>query len=280
MEILFPRTVAEMQALLAAQPTGRIIAGGTDLWVRHRRLPAPPVLFSVERLEELRQVEMRTDGLFIGAGVTYQQLLDLPTLEDGFPALRQAIAVVGSPPIRHSGTLVGNVCTASPAGDTLPPLYALEAFVEVAGPEGRRSLPIAEFIEGPGRTALVAGEFVTGVHVPRPENQTGSAYFKVGRRKALAISIVSLAAKWELLEDKTIKYMKLAWGSVGPTVVQLPQVESFLQGKPLTDEVMRHAGALVKEGVTPIDDIRASAAYRRQLAGNLLLHLSESKLVQ
>ena len=76
MEILFPRTVAEMQALLAAQPTGRIIAGGTDFWVRHRRLPAPPVLFSVERLEELRQVEMRTDGLFIGAGVTYQQLLD------------------------------------------------------------------------------------------------------------------------------------------------------------------------------------------------------------
>ena len=96
----------------------------------------------------------------------------------------------------------------------------------------------------------------------------------------MAISIASLAAKWELLEDKTIKYMKLAWGSVGPTVVQLPQVESFLQGKPLTDEVMRHAGALVKEGVTPIDDIRASAAYRRQLAGNLLLHLSESKLVQ
>nr|WP_320146157.1 xanthine dehydrogenase family protein subunit M [uncultured Anaeromusa sp.] len=280
MEILFPRTVAEMQALLATQPNGRVIAGGTDYWVQHRRLSMPSVLFSVERLEELRQVEMRADGLFIGAGVTYQELLDFPTLEECFPVLRQAVAVVGSPPIRHSGTLVGNVCTASPAGDTLPPLYVLGASVEVAGRQGRHSLAIADFITGHGRTALNSGEFVTGVHVPRPENQTSSSYFKVGRRKALAISIASLAAKWELQADKTIKHMKLAWGSVGPTVVQLPQVERFLQGKRLSDAVLRHAGALVQEGVTPIDDIRASAAYRRQLASNLLLYLSDCKFLQ
>lgn len=274
MEILFPRTVAEMQELLAVQPTGRVIAGGTDFWVRQRRLPAPPVLFSAERLEELQQVEVRKHGLFIGAGVTYQQLLDLPKLEECFPALRQAIAVVGSPPIRHSATLVGNVCTASPAGDTLPPLYVLEASVEVAGEKGRRSLPIEEFIEGPGRIGLAAGEFVTGVQIPWAEEQVSSAYFKVGRRKALAISIASLAAQWKLQADKTIACMKLAWGSVGPTVVRLPQVEAFLQGKSLNDEVLRRAGELVKDGVTPIDDIRASAAYRRQLAGNLLLRLS------
>jgi xanthine dehydrogenase FAD-binding subunit len=275
MEILFPRHVAEMQELLAGQPTGRVIAGGTDFWVRQRRMPAPPVLFSVERLDELQQVELRKTGLFIGAGVTYQQLLELPKLAECFPALRQAIAVVGSPPIRHSATLVGNVCTASPAGDTLPPLYVLEADVEVAGAKGRRTLPIEEFIEGPGRIALKAGEFVTGVQIPWPEEQTSSAYFKVGRRKALAISIASLAAQWKLQADKTIACMKLAWGSVGPTVVRLPQVETFLQGKPLNDEVLRLAGALVKEGVTPLDDIRASAAYRRQLAGNLLLRLGD-----
>ena len=274
MDIFFPGTVAEMLALLAAHPAGRVIAGGTDYWVQQRRLPAPAALLSVERLEELQQVARRENGIFIGAGVTYQQLLELPILEEAFSVLRQAISAVGSPPIRHSGTLVGNVCTASPAGDTLPPLYVLGASVEVAGEKGRRSLPIAEFIEGPGRIGLAAGEFVTGVQIPWAEEQVSSAYFKVGRRKALAISIASLAAQWKLQADKTIACMKLAWGSVGPTVVRLPQVEAFLQGKPLNDEVLRRAGELVKDGVTPLDDIRASAAYRRQLAGNLLLRLS------
>ena len=274
MDIFFPGTVAEMLALLAAHPAGLVIAGGTDYWVQQRRLPAPAALLSVERLEELQQVARRENGIFIGAGVTYQQLLELPILEEAFSVLRQAISAVGSPPIRHSATLVGNVCTASPAGDTLPPLYVLEASVEVAGEKGRRSLPIEEFIEGPGRIGLAAGEFVTGVQIPWAEEQISSAYFKVGRRKALAISIASLAAQWKLQADKTIACMKLAWGSVGPTVVRLPQVEAFLQGKPLNDEVLRRAGELVKDGVTPLDDIRASAAYRRQLAGNLLLRLS------
>lgn len=274
MDIFFPGTVAEMLALLAAHPAGRVIAGGTDYWVQQRRLPAPAALLSVERLEELQQVARRENGIFIGAGVTYQQLLELPILEEAFSVLRQAISAVGSPPIRHSGTLVGNVCTASPAGDTLPPLYVLGASVEIAGQQGLRSLPIADFITGPGRTSLSPGEFVTGVQVPCNGGKDGSAYFKVGRRKALAISIASLAANWELQEDNTIKYIKLAWGSVGPTVVQLPSVETFLEGKQLKDDVLRQAGELVKKGVTPIDDIRASAAYRRQLAGNLLLRLS------
>ena len=278
MEVLFPRTLEELSELFVAYPDGRILAGGTDLLVQIRKHGnKPSALFSVEHLTQLQQVKENETDIFIGAGVTHQQLLELPTIKEGFPVLYDAVAVIGSPPVRHSGTLGGNLCTASPAGDTLPPLYVLGAKIAISGKAGMRCVPIAAFIQAPGRTILEQGEFVTGIHIPRLPLKAFSAYYKVGKRKAMAIAIVSLAVMLELNPDETVKNIKLAWGSVGPTVMILPEVENFLKGKVLSDEILSQAGILASLGVAPIDDIRASAEYRQCLSANLLFRLCSAK---
>ena len=276
MEVLFPRTLAEMQALMAETPEGMIMAGGTDLLVRLRKTGhMPPALFCIEQLEELRQIEAGPAGLRIGAAVTLQSVLESETVREILPVLLQAVESMASPPVRHAATLGGNVCTASPAGDTLPPLHVLGAEVELLGSAGLRRLTIGEFITGPGKTAALPDEILTGVIIPWPGPDTFSVYHKVGKRKAMAIAVASLAAAVQLTDGDRAGSVRLAWGSVGPVVVRVPQVEAFLTGRSLTHENLREAGRLAADGVKPISDVRAGASYRRQLAGNLLLRLND-----
>lgn len=200
-------------------------------------------------------------------------MLESPVVEKEVPALWQAIAVLGSPPVRHSATLGGNICTASPAGDTLPPLYVFDARVEIQSDKQRRRVPIRDFILGPGRIALCPGEIVTGVVIPLPPPGTLSTYEKVGKRKAMAIAVASLACLLVRDERGFVTWVKLAWGSVGPIVTTLPAVEKLLYGQRLSPELLRRAGTMVAASVAPLDDVRASGAYRRQVAGNLLLRI-------
>ena len=274
MEVLFPSTSAELQDLMTTFPQGRIMAGGTDLLVqlRHAR-QQPPAVFCLERLTELQRLECHEDSFFIGAAVTQQRLLDQTILQTEYAGLFQALTELASPPIRHVATLVGNICSASPVADSLPPLYVLGAAVEVLGAGGRRLVPVDQFITGPGKHLLEKGEVVTGVSLPRRPRGTSFFYHKVGKRRAMAIAVASLAAAWQQEQDGTVTQIRLAWGSVGPTVVTAPEVESYLVGKVLTLEVLTEAGLLAMEAVKPIDDVRASAQYRRRLAGNLLLKL-------
>jgi xanthine dehydrogenase FAD-binding subunit len=168
--------------------------------------------------------------------------------------LIQALLTLGSPPISNMGTIGGNICTASPTGDTLPPLYVLGACVILHSANRVREIPIGAFITGPCKTALNKGELLTGVRVKKPFGYTIHHYEKVGQRRALA------------------------WDSVAPTVAVSPDVEAFLIGCPLSPAVLEQAAVLVRKAVTPIDDVRASADYRRLVAGNLLLRLSAVSL--
>lgn len=277
MQVFFPARLDELWKLFEQYPTGRIMAGGTDLLVRLRKSgDKPPALFCLERLTELQQITQERDAIFIGAGVTVQQLAENKIIEQRLQSLRQAVNVFASPPIRHSATLGGNLCTASPAGDMLAPLYVFGAVVVVGSPRGLRRIPIADFITGPGSTALQSDEVVTGVSIPLPAEPVQSYYYKVGKRQALAIAIVSLAVLLDIGQDDRVKQIKLAWGSVGKTIVTLPEVEAFLTGKVLTEDVLRQAAVLAADGVSPIDDVRAGAAYRRKVAGNLLLGLEKN----
>lgn len=274
MEVLFPKTLPELWSLFAAFPEGAVLAGGTDILVKLRKTAAePPAVFSLERLAELRRLETIGGELFIGAGVTIGELVASEFIKKTLPGLWQAAAVLGSPPVRHAATIGGNLCTASPAGDMLPPLYVFDAEVAIAGPQGRRRVKIADFIAGPGRTALIRGEIVTDIIVPLPSPEVFSAYYKVGKRQALAVAVASLAVCLKRDTGGAVGRIKLAWGSVGPTVTVLPAVEELLCGQRLTAPLLGQAGAMAAAGVRPIDDVRASAAYRRQLAGNLLLRL-------
>jgi xanthine dehydrogenase FAD-binding subunit len=210
----------------------------------------------------------------LGAGCTHRALLEDPRVRADLPVLTQALAVLGSPPIRTMGTLGGNLCTASPAGDTLPPLVALDAEVELMSRVGDRRMPVRDFITGPGRTRLEPGEIVAAVRVRRDGGWTVQHFEKVGLRDALACALVSLAALLRLDEDGRVTHASLAWGSVGPTVLRCPDAEACLTGRPLSGPVLREAAALVRRAVAPISDVRANAEYRRRVAGSLLLRLT------
>jgi xanthine dehydrogenase FAD-binding subunit len=176
------------------------------------------------------------------------------------------------------GTLGGNVVSASPAGDTLPPLYVLGAEVELQSLGQKRRISLRDFIQGPGQTLLSNDEILSGVYLRKQPEFTIHHFEKVGRRRALAIALVSLAALLEIGSDGLIRKARLAWGSVGPTVVTCPEAEDLLPGNPLCLEVLEKAAAQIRATVSPIDDVRATAEYRRQVAGNLLIRLMDHTL--
>lgn len=268
-----PRTLDEVLGLLDTAPNVAFMAGGTDLLpLRRAGLLTPEAIICLERVGELRGVTVADGCLRIGAAVTFSELLASRLAAERAPLLARAAACMGSPLVRNMGTLGGNVCTASPAGDSLPPLYVLGASVELASARGERVAPIEDFVLGPGRTDLRPGELLTAVRIP-DRKYTVQHFEKVGQRQALAISIVSLAATLRIAPDGCVEEARLALGSVGPTVVRCPEAEEALRGGTLRRETIDRAAALVREAVRPIDDLRASAGYRRVVAGNLLHRL-------
>jgi xanthine dehydrogenase FAD-binding subunit len=278
MNVLSPRDLPELFMALAT-PGARILAGGTDLLVQLRAAqgrgePGPGALVRLDAVAALGGVERLADGgLRLGAACTHAQLLADPLVRAELPELASALSNLGSPPIRNMGTLGGNLCTASPAGDSLPPLMALGAQVELASAAGTRHMALCDFITGPGRTRLRPGELLAAVLVPPVQGFQVRHFEKVGRRSALAVAVVSLAALLRL-ERGRVAEARLAWGSVGPTIWRCPEAEAALAGQRLTLSALGRAAAIVRENIRPIDDVRASAEYRRQVAGNLLLRLA------
>ena len=251
------------------------MAGGTDLLVALRHAPQDErAIICLERIDELRRIDELDDGsVSIGATASFSTIARNTLLQARYPLLTQAAATVGGPAIRNMATIGGNIVTASPAADSLPALYLLDAQIELRSAAGSRIMAIDEFIVGPRRTMLQPGEIISRVILPPATGWNLQLFEKVGRRKSLAIAVASLAAAIRLAEDGTVLEARLAWGSVGPTVVRCLAAEALLKGQPLTESVLQEAATLVREAVTPIDDLRASADYRRSVAGNLLLRL-------
>ena len=275
MNVHLPTTLTELWPLLDRPGTG-IMAGGTDLLVRERRTPSSITdLCCLERIPELGGIRQTRDGLRLGALTTMTELVESQTVITNLPLLHTALRQLGSPLIRNQATLGGNICTASPAGDTLPPLYALDAHLELVARHSRRTVPIDDFITAPGRTTLEPGEILCAVHIPRLEPDAVQHFEKVGRRRALAISVVSLAVVMRL-DQGLVQMARLALGSVGPTVLRCRTAEQYLLGRSLTREHLTQAAALIRQTVQPIGDVRATAEYRRLVAGNLILRLEHS----
>ncbi len=273
-KVSLPHTMNELWQILEDEPQASLYAGGTDLLVKMRSgLIQPRQLICLERMGDLKKVEDRGEEVFIGPCVTFTELLRNRLIRNHFPVLIKGLEVLGSPPIRNMGTIGGNIVTASPAGDTLPPLYVLGAEIELRSKDSSRRLPLKDFIKGPGQTLLDPGEVLTAIFIRKRTNWNFHHYEKVGQRKALAIAIVSLAAVINLSEDGVVKEARLAWGSVAPTVVCSAEVETMLVGNRLSRQVLEEAARVVRKRVKPIDDIRASSNYRRQVAGNVLLRL-------
>ncbi len=274
-EVFLPRNLGEVWDAWDRWPAAALFAGGTDLLVRLRAgLVDPPALICLERVKELKGVRDEGEAVFVGAATTHAELLKDQTINSRFPVLVQALQVLAGPPIRHMGTIGGNVVNASPAGDTLPPLTVLDAHVEIRSKTGSRKVPISRFITGPGRVLLQPGELAAGLWIKKLTGPWLHHYEKVGLRKAQACAVASLAAIIRTKADGIVEAARLAWGSVGPSVVVCPEAEEALKGGPLSIETLRRLQPLVQGAISPMDDVRASSAYRRQVAGSLLLRLS------
>ncbi len=266
------------EALAALTAGYRPYAGGTDLMVRLRGVAGQrhvrPFCF-IGHIAELRTINRAGNGINIGSLTT---MAELASNRDVPPLLSQACLAVGSPGLRNVATLGGNICTASPAGDTLPVLYLHEARVLLRSSRGERSLPINKFISGPGKTVLAEDELLVSVFVP-DVIVTQYSFKKVSSRVANAISKISLAATLLLDDQQCITDIRLAYGAVGPTVIRCHGLEQFLLGK-TREEVcllLEQCEHYIHESIQPIDDQRSSVLYRREVACNLFNDFTASE---
>ena len=270
MTVLIPRSIDEACAALDAHGDALLLAGGTDLMVAVNAGRArPTTVVALDRVDGLRSWSRDGSALTLGAGLTYADLAE-PALAALVPALAQAARTVGSPQIRNAGTLGGNVATASPAGDTLPVLAALDAVVMVRSSLGEREVPFATFCVGPKQTALVPGELIVGIRVPVLDGP--QEFLKVGTRNAMVISVATVAA----LVDLSGRIVRVGLGSVGPTILRAPEAEAWVvdhldwEARRVPDpRTAATFGELVADAARPIDDHRSTAAYRRHCAGVL-----------
>jgi carbon-monoxide dehydrogenase small subunit/xanthine dehydrogenase small subunit len=265
---LRPRALEEALEILAQRPDEiRLLAGGTDVLVQAKDgAVARASLFDVSGVRELRGIEDRGDHLWIGAATTHTEMMASPLVARFAPALPAACAVVGGPQIRNRGTLGGNLANASPAADSVPPLYVADAVVEVVSVSARRDVPIEQFFTGPRRSVLARDEIIVGVRIPRRDGVRG-AFLRLGQRRAQAISKVSVAVGITFDEGKA-DWVRVALGSVAPTVVRARRTEQVLLAG--GRDARREARAMVMEEIAPIDDLRSTREYRREMAGILL----------
>jgi len=245
MEVLSPRSLAEALQLKAERPDAVPIQGGTDVMVELNFDRArPAALLNLNEVAELRGWSRENGTLRLGSGLTYTEAMGLA---EPLPALAEASRTVGGPQIRNRGTIGGNLGTASPAGDALPPLLVFGTEVELAGPNGERRLPLGEFLVGPKRNALAEDELIVAVHVPTPGPR--QTFMKIGPRNAMVIAVVSLA----MCIDEERHEIRASFGSAGPVagLVTAPLDEA--------DSLPER----VAEAASPIDDVRGTARYRR-----------------
>lgn len=289
MNVKVARTLNEACEMLAENPEAEVLAGGTDFMVevnyRHRSPKAVVAISGVRELAEWRVEDGKADAgdaarygtLWIGANLTYTEMAN-PDFARLLPALTQAARTVGSPQIRNAGTIGGNLGTASPAGDTLPVLAALDAKILLRSTEGSRELALSDFITGPKQTALQQGEIIEGVRVPLAAPQNGAndsaigrgEFLKVGTRNAMVISVAGLA----LIARHDIQRVCVGLGSVAAVPVRPTEAEEWIsprldwqQRSPLDPSDVETFGEMVAQAASPIDDHRSTAVYRRHAIG-------------
>jgi carbon-monoxide dehydrogenase medium subunit len=271
-EYLQPQSLAEALRLLALYgDRARIVAGGTDIVVELSRGIRPTsTLIDITAIPGLRRIE-ESDGIIsLGALATHNDVVASRLCRERVLPLAQACWEVGAPQLRTRGTVAGNLITASPANDTITPLIALDAEVVLLSERGDRRLPLADFYLGVRRTALAPDELLREIRFPAMRDQQRGRFVKLGLRRAQAISVID-AAVILAFDGDVITESRIALGSLAPTIVRATEAESFLIGKTLTPEVCAEAAALACAAVSPIDDVRGTAAYRLQTLHNLLV---------
>jgi len=269
-----PTTLEEALETLHGSDDVTILAGGTDLMPQSKigRTKIRSTLMNIRRVAGLDSIARDGDAIRIGALATVTQMMNDPLVRRHLPVLVEACDHFASDQIRNSATLGGNVSNASPAGDTLVPLLVLDAEVELASASDAgtvwRRVPIADYFAGPGRTRRAASELLTGVRVPVPPAGHYARFFKFGTRPALDISAISIGIAG-VLDGGALSNVRVAFGAVAPTPVRARRTEQALEGQRLDAATIARAAETARDEVNPIDDVRASAWYRKELIHNM-----------
>lgn len=265
-----PASIREASELLVKHPQTRIVCGGSDLVVKWKN----GLLKNLDGLVDLgllslNKIECRDGSWHIGSGATMTQVATHPAIMERFPALVSAVLQVGALQIRNLATLGGNVANASPAGDSIPALFSLDAEVVLVSASGERRVPISSFFTGPGKHVMNPGEIITAFVLP--DRKTRGVFAKLGERRAHAISKVSLAVSAWKKEDGTYTW-RVAYGAVAPTVIRASKVEQMLDSTPAAEISTRMPAIMetVAGEARPIDDIRSTRDYRARMVPVLL----------
>ena len=269
--LVAPGSLPEALALIGGQPARRLFAGGTDLMVllEAGKLPEGEYV-GLWNLQELRGIEATGAGMSIGALTTYTEIARHPSLQREWPLLCRAAEETGGVATQNRGTIGGNIANASPAADTPPALLVYDAELELVSSRGTRRVSYDGFHTGYKQMNLAADELIARVHLPRRSTPWRQYYRKVGTRRAQAISKICLAVAADVGSDGSVNDIRIALGSVAPTVVRAHAAETSLRGTRIDDSSLQAATTALATDVSPIDDIRSTARYRARVAGALL----------
>ena len=255
----------------------KVIAGGTDLLVQYYdRLYEVCSWLDLKNIKELKDIRINKNQMEIGAMVTHAQLEKSEDIKKYFPVLSQAAADIGSPQIRNRGTIGGNIVNASPAGDLLAPLMAYDAQFRLLSIQGEKIVSAEDFFLGPKKTILEPAQLLTRIILPLPSERTYGCWIKIGKRKALIIATITLALVVEMAEDnKTVKDVRTCLGSVAPTPIEIKEVKKKMAGKKFDQLDFTELGQIVEDKISPIDDIRGTREYRKDVAKKIMINALE-----
>lgn len=273
-----PRKIEEALEILSKYGKGiKVIAGGTDLLIQYYdRLYEVNGWLDLKNIEELKDIRINKNQIEIGAMVSHAQLEKSEDIKEYFPVLNQAAADIGSPQIRNRGTVGGNIVNASPAGDLLAPLMAYDAQFRLLSIQGEKIVPAEEFFTGPKKTILEPAQLLTQIILPLPSERTYGCWIKIGKRKASIIATITLALVVEMAEDnETVKDVRTCLGSVAPTPIQIKEIRNKMVEKNFNQLDFNQLGQMVEDKISPIDDIRGTREYRKDVAKEIMINALE-----
>jgi xanthine dehydrogenase small subunit len=264
-----PASLDDALRVKSEYPDAIIVQGGTDIGViANKRGITPPVLLNLAHLPELGSIERNGDAFVIGANATLMQLQH--AAKEVIPELHAMLEIFGSPQIRNAGTVAGNIANGSPIGDLLPFFFVAGATIELASVRGRRAIDINSFYKGYKTLAAEKDELITSITLPIPQPAETVKLYKVSKRHDLDISAFTAALRMRI-SDARLSDVRVAFGGVAATVIRMPQLEAMLEGAEISEELFRRAGETASGAIKPLTDVRGSAEFRHQLAGNVMM---------
>ena len=266
-----PDTIDAAIGLLAGGPARtRVLAGGTDLLVQLRSgMIEPDLVVDIKAIPEMRAITAEDGGFRIGAAVAGAELSEHPDVKKLWPGVVEAVDLIGSTQIQGRCTMVGNLCNASPAADSVPAMISANVAVRIYGPRGSRDLPVEDFVTGPGQTALADGEFVTSVFLPSRPPRSGDAYLRFIPRTEMDIAVVGAGVNVTLDDQGICTAARVGLGAVAATPLLVPDAADTLIGTKIDDQALASLGSAASAACRPIDDKRGTVEYRTKVAGVL-----------